>query len=428
MTSPAVPVGSGESAAAGPSLTAAASAPVRGVLARCHNVADLREAARRRLPRGVFEFFDRGSEDEESLRHNREAFRNVRLRNRVLVDVSRRSPVTRLFGLPMAMPLAIAPTGVAGVCWYEGEAELARAAAKAGVPFTLATPSVTSIETIAAVEGARKWFQLYMWRERELSYALVRRAQDAGFEALILTVDTPAPPIREYNRRNGFTMPFTPNPRALVDMALHPRWLVSVMARYLANSGMPRLAHYPQGATSRMAAPNAKAGAPRNVVPNLRGDDLTWDDVKRLRDAWPGPLMIKGVHLPEDAARAVAAGFDAVVISNHGGRNLDGAVAPIEILPEIAAEVGGRIPILLDSGVRRGGDILKALALGATAVLSGRPTLYGLSVAGEAGASHALSMLAREFDTAMAFTGCASVDDIGPRAVWTGPAIREREA
>lgn len=402
---------------ASPASQAAGTRPLPRALERCQNIADLREAARRRLPRGVFEFFDRGSEDEASLRNNREAFARIKLRNKVLVDVSRRSMAMNLFGKPMSMPLAIAPTGVAGVCWYEGEAELARAAAKAGVPFTLATPSVTSIETIAAVEGGRKWFQLYMWRERELSYALVQRAFDAGFEALILTVDTPAPPIREYNRRNGFSMPFQPNARALIDMALHPRWLMTVMARYLAKEGMPKLVHYPTGAVSRMA-PGA---APKSAVPNLRGDNLTWDDVKRLRDIWRGPLMIKGVHLPEDAARAVEEGLDAVIVSNHGGRNLDSAVAPIEVLPEIAAEVGGRIPVLLDSGVRRGGDVVKALALGASAILSGRPTLYGLSVAGEAGALHALSLLRREIDATMAFTGCASVSDIGPRAVWTGP-------
>lgn len=414
----ATPVASAKADAGARAVSAPGTgARVPRVLEQCHNIADLREAARRRLPRGVFEFFDRGSEDESSLRNNREAFGRIKLRNKVLVDVSRRSMATTLFGQPMAMPLAVAPTGVAGVCWYEGEVHLARAAAAAGVPFTLATPSVTSIETIAAVEGGRKWFQLYMWRERELSHALVKRARDAGFEALILTVDTPAPPIREYNRRNGFSMPFQPNARALWDMALHPRWLMTVMARYLAASGMPRLVHYPEGAVSRMAP----GGAPKNVVPNLRGDDLTWEDVKRLRDLWPGPLMIKGVHLPEDAACAVAEGLDAVVVSNHGGRNLDGAVAPIEVLPEIVAEVGGRMPVLLDSGVRRGGDVVKALALGATAVLSGRPALYGLSVAGEAGALHALSLLRREIDAAMAFTGCARVADIGPRAVWTRP-------
>lgn len=413
MTGPAILAGAQVNRA---EVSAAPIAARNRILERCLNVADLREASRKRLPRGVFEFFDRGSEDELSLTGNRDAFRAIKLRNKVLVDVSQRSTASSLFGKPLAMPLAIAPTGVAGLCWHEGEIELARAAAIAGVPFTLATPSVTSIEKIAAVEGVRKWFQLYMWRDRELSCKLVQRARDAGFEALILTVDTPVPPIREYNRRNAFSVPYVPSVRSLVDMSLHPRWLAGVILPYLLAGGMPKLAHYPPGAHSRMAAPGGK----QNAASNLRGDDLTWDDVKRLRDIWKGPLLIKGVHLPEDAARAVAEGLDGIVISNHGGRNLDSAVAPIQVLPEIAAEVAGKTKIILDSGIRRGGDIVKALALGADLVLSGRPALYGLSLAGQAGALHALSLLQKEMETTMGFTGCASVGDIGPRAVWLG--------
>lgn len=413
MTGPAILAGAQANRADVPAAPIAAR---NRLLERCLNVADLREASRKRLPRGVFEFFDRGSEDELSLTGNREAFRAIKLRNKVLVDVSQRSTASSLFGKPLAMPLAIAPTGVAGLCWHEGEIELARAAAIAGVPFTLATPSVTSIEKIAAVEGVRKWFQLYMWRDRELSYKLVQRARDAGFEALILTVDTPVPPIREYNRRNAFSVPYVPSVRSLVDMSLHPRWLAGVILPYLLAGGMPKLAHYPPGAHSRMAAPGGK----QNAASNLRGDDLTWDDVKRLRDIWKGPLLIKGVHLPEDAASAVSEGLDGIVISNHGGRNLDSAVAPIQVLPEIAAEVAGKTKIILDSGIRRGGDIVKALALGADLVLSGRPALYGLSLAGQAGALHALSLLQKEMETTMGFTGCASVGDIGPRAVWLG--------
>ncbi|MGE3245017.1 MAG: alpha-hydroxy acid oxidase [Beijerinckiaceae bacterium] len=382
-------------------------------LEACYNIADLREAARRRLPRCVFEFFDRGSEDEVALRNNREAFQRIRMRNKVMVDVSQISTASTLFGKPMAMPLAIAPTGVAGVCWYEGEIELAKAAAKAGVPFTLATPTVTALEKIAAVEGGRKWFQLYMWRERDLSHALVRRARDAGFEALILTADTPVSPIREYNRRNGFSMPFRPNAAALIDMAMHPSWLITTMGRYWRTTGMPKLAHYPENHAGAASGKPAKS-----AVPNLRGDNLSWDDIRQLRELWKGPILLKGVHLPEDAARAVAEGVDGIVISNHGGRNLDTAVAPIEILPEIAAEVGGKTTIILDSGIRRGGDIVKALALGADAVLSGRPTLYGTSVAGEAGALHALDILKKEMEAVLGFTGCPTVADISERTVW----------
>ena len=383
--------------------------------ARYLNIADLREGSRKRLPKGVFEFFERGSEDEVSLNENRAAFRRIKLRNKALVDVSTRHTRTELFGKPMAMPLALAPTGAAGLTWYEGELEVARAAARFGVPFTLATPSLTSIERIATVEEGRNWFQLYMWRERELSHALVKRAQDAGFEALILTTDTAVSPIREYNKRNGFSSPFHFNPRFVMDVALHPRWLIEVMLPYLRTVGMPRPVLFPQGAQGRAA------GAIGSSARTMQGDNLTWDDLARLRDMWKGPLMIKGVHLPEDAAKAVSMGVDAVILSNHGGRNLDGAVSPIEILPEIVAEVGGKTDIIIDSGVRRGSDVLKALALGAKAVLSGRCALYGASVAGAAGVEHALTLLRKELDTSMGFTGCRTVAEIGPRAVWMGP-------
>lgn len=383
-------------------------------LDQCHNIADLRALAQKRLPRCVFEFFDRGSEDEIALRGNREAFQKIKLRNKVMVDVSKRDPSIALFGKPMSFPLAVAPTGVAGVCWYNGEVELARAAARAGIPFTLATPSVTSIEEIAAVEGGRKWFQLYMWRERELSHALVRRARDAGFETLLLTADTPVAPVREYNRRNGFSMPFVPNRVALTDMALHPRWLASVMGRYWMNGGLPKLAHYPKDGGHGVAQPQKT----RNVVPNLRGDNLTWDDIKRLRDIWKGPILLKGVHLAEDAERAIAEGCEGVVVSNHGGRNLDTAVSSLDVLPDIKAAIGAKGTILLDSGVRRGGDIVKALALGADAVLSGRPGLYGAAVAGEAGAFKAFAILKHEFETVMGFTGCQKVADISAKTIW----------
>jgi len=383
--------------------------------ARYLNIADLREGARKRLPKGVFEFFERGSEDEVSLNENRAAFRRIKLRNKALVDVSTRSTRMELFGKPMAMPLALAPTGAAGLTWFEGELEVARAAARFGVPFTLATPSLTSIERIATVENGRNWFQLYMWRERELSHALVKRAQDAGFEALILTTDTAVSPIREYNKRNGFSSPFHYNPRIVFDVALHPRWLIEVMLPYLRTVGMPRPVHFPQGSQGRAA------GALGSSARTMQGDNLTWDDLARLRDMWKGPLMIKGVNLPEDAARAAAMGVDAVILSNHGGRNLDGAVSPIEILPEIVAEVGGKTDIIIDSGVRRGSDVLKALALGAKAVLSGRCALYGASVAGSAGVEHALTLLRKELDTCMGFTGCRTVAEISQRAVWRGP-------
>ena len=321
------------------------------------NIEDLRLGAKRRLPKAVFEFIDRGSEDESSLRDNRASFERIRLRNKVLVDVSQRSTATELFGKPLSMPLVIAPTGAAGLAWYEGELELAKAAARAGVPFTLATPSLTAIERIATVEEGRKWFQLYMWRNREMSHALVRRARDAGFETLILTGDTPVSPIREYNRRNGFNSPFNFNIPIVLDVGTSPRWMWGVLRHYLMNGGMPKQAHYPDDSRGRQIRMGGGAA-------ELRGDDLNWTDIARLREIWKGPILVKGVHLPEDAARAVAEGCEGVVISNHGGRNLDTAVASLDVLPEIVAEVGGKAAVIVDSGVRRGGDILKALALG----------------------------------------------------------------
>ena len=389
-------------------------------LARCFNLADVRECARGRLPRGIFEFIDRGTEDDEAVAHNREAFRRVKLRTNVLVDVSARSAETRLFNRTQAMPLAIAPTGAAGLVWCEGELELARAAAAAKIPFTLATRSMTSIEDIAAKAGGILWFQLYVWAERALSYQLVERARAAGFEALVVTVDVPVAPNREYNQRNGFSLPFNPTGRALLDILAHPHWLVNVMGRYLVTTGMPRYENQPGEHKERIT----QGGKPLTA---LRGDNITWEDIRELRRRWPRTLMVKGILRAEDARRAVELGADAVIVSNHGGRCLDSAVAPIDVLPEIADAVGERATVLLDSGVRRGSDIVKALALGASAVLSGRPCLFGTALAGEAGARKVLDILRHELLTAMAMVGCPTVSQIGAGVVERAhPAQRYR--
>jgi isopentenyl diphosphate isomerase/L-lactate dehydrogenase-like FMN-dependent dehydrogenase len=387
-------------------------------LARCYNIADLREAAKRRLPKGVFEFVDRGSEDEVGLRNNRTGFERIKLRPRSLVDMSRRSMQTTLFGKPMGMPLAIAPTGAAGLVWYEGELELAKAAAAAKVPFTLATGAMTSMEKIAKEAGGRLWMQLYLWNDRKLSYELVQRAERAGFEALILTVDTVVSPNREYNARNGFNLPFHPTPRAVIDMVSHPRWLTGVLTRYLTTTGMPRYENLPEKfRTAITSDPSTKEVT--------RQDTMTWEDLRKLRDLWPRVLMVKGIMRPDEAVRAVEYGADAVIVSNHGGRNLDSAMASIDALPEIVEAVGDRATVLLDSGVRRGSDIAKALALGAKAVLVGRATLYGTAVAGEAGALHALTVLRNELDKTMVYTACNTVDEIGPEILYL-PRDRNR--
>jgi (S)-mandelate dehydrogenase len=371
----------------------------------CYNIADLRIAAKKKLPRGVFEFFDRGTEDEIALANNRAAFERIKLKHRALVDVTGRSMETTLFGKTSAMPLAIAPTGAAGLCWYQGEIELAKAAAKAGIPFTLATGSLTGMEQIAQEAGGRLWFQLYVWKERAYSYELIERAKRANFEALLVTVDTTVSPIREYNARNGFRQPFYPTKRFAIDMMKHPVWLASVMARYVMTTGLPRYENYPQELREKIVTdPNRR--------PTMQRDDLTWEDIKIFRKLWPGVLMVKGINRPDDALRAIELGCDGLVVSNHGGRNMDSAVASIDALPDIAEAVGEKATVILDSGVRRGSDVAKALALGAKAVMTGRATLYGTAVAGEAGAAKAIGVIRQEFDNTMAYCGCNSVDEI----------------
>jgi len=366
------------------------------------NVADLRAIARRRLPRGIFEFVDRGAEDEVSLRNNRAAFERIRLRPRMLVDVSQRSQEITLFGHHQKMPIAIAPTGAAGIMWHEGEIALARAAAAAGIPFTLATGSLTAMERVVAGAGGRIWFQLYMYADRSLSYQLVERAKSAGLEALVVTVDSPVFSNREYNLRNGFTIPLSYTSRNVADVLRHPRWLAGVLMRYLMTTGMPRYENYPD------AVRNSITARPMGRALKLN-DSLTWEDVRVLRKLWPRTLMVKGILRPQDAALAADSGADAIIVSNHGGRVVDGAVAPIEVLPKIVDAVGKRITVMVDSGFRRGTDVVKALALGANAVLIGRATLYGTAAAGEAGAARAITIFREEIDRTLALLGCSNI-------------------
>jgi isopentenyl diphosphate isomerase/L-lactate dehydrogenase-like FMN-dependent dehydrogenase len=366
------------------------------------NVADLRESARRRLPKGIFEFVDRGAEDEVSLRNNRAAFERIRLRPRVLVDVSQRNQEITLFGNRQKMPIAIAPTGAAGIMWHEGEIALARAAAAAGIPFTLATGSLTAMEKVVERAGGRLWFQLYMYADRSLSYQLVERAKSAGLEGLVVTVDSPVFSNREYNLRNGFTIPLSYTPRNVADVLRHPRWLAGVLMRYLLTTGMPRYENYPAAVKSSITA------RPMGRALKLN-DSLTWEDVRVLRKLWPRTLMVKGVLRPQDAALAADCGADAVIVSNHGGRVVDGAIAPIEVLPAIVEAVGRRMTVMVDSGFRRGSDVVKALALGAHAVLIGRATLYGTASAGETGAARAITLFREEIDRTLALLGCSSI-------------------
>jgi len=373
-----------------------------------YNIFDLRERAMRRVPKGLFEFADRGTEDEVSLRNNRAVFERIRFKPRTVVDVSKRSLGTSIFGVEHKMPMVIAPTGTAGLMWFEGELALARAAKQAGIPFTLATGSMTAMERVAEEAGGELWFQLYLWPDRRLSHQLVERAKVAGYKALVVTVDGASSGNREYNLRNGFTVPFTLSSRSLVDIARHPRWLFGVMMRYLLTTGMPVYANYPAEAKAKLTA------GPMGRT-SLRTDSLSWSDLDALRKIWPHKLIVKGMLDPQDAAKAVEHGADGIDVSNHGGRNLDGIISPIEVLPEIVDAIGNKATVFVDSGFRRGSDVVKAIALGADAVMVGRSTLYGVAAGGFDGASRALQIYYEEISRVMALLGCNSLADLGPQ-------------
>jgi isopentenyl diphosphate isomerase/L-lactate dehydrogenase-like FMN-dependent dehydrogenase len=388
------------------------------------NIHDLRRIAQRRLPRVAWEFLERGTEDETTLAENRAAFERIRLRPRALVDVSKRTQQMTVFDRTYRAPFGIAPTGAAGLYSFEADVALARAAAKAGVPFVLSTASFVALERVAREADGSKWFQLYMSKDRDAAQTLVARARDAGFEALVVTTDVPVGGNREFNRRNGFDVPFRLNLRNALDGALHPHWLVNVFMRTLLTSGVPRFRNTDVG--GRIIA--------RNLLEfRARREALDWSDFQWLREFWPGKLLVKGVLTAEDALLAVRHGADGLFVSNHGARQLDGAPAPLEVLPEIAAAVGGRLKIMLDSGVRRGSDIVKALALGADMVFVGRAALYGASAGGEAGVTRALDILKSEVDRVMALIGCPNVEDLDERYLALGdeppaPSLEARRA
>jgi len=301
----------------------------------------------------------------------------------------------------------VAPTGTAGLLWYNGEIGLARAAAAAGIPCGVSTNAMTSMETIKERAGGRLWFQLYMWSDRSQSHKMVERARAAGYEALIVTVDGAVHPNREYNHRNGFSMPMKLNARLVSDVLRHPGWLANVLLRYAVTTGIPSFENYPPELRDSLTSPTFK----RSI---LKNESLTWDDLKALRKLWPGPLMVKGILHPRDAVNAADCGADGVIVSNHGGRMLDASPAPIEVLPQVLDAAGKRLTVLVDSGFRRGADVVKALALGARAVLIGRATLYGTAVGGEAGAARAISILREEIDRVMALIGARSIAELSP--------------
>jgi (S)-mandelate dehydrogenase len=380
-------------------------------LSRAVNIEDLRVLAKRRLPRAIFDFFDGGAEDEVTLRGNRAAFERVRLLPKVLVDVSRVQTATEIFGKEAALPLAIAPTGGISAGRYGAELILARAAKAAGVPFTMATPSAFTLERVAEEVGGRLWFQLYCVRDLDFRRKLVRRAKDAGYEAILVTVDLPVSGKRERDPRNGFHTPYSPNWRNSKDVIFKPAWALDMMKNGLP--GMANLEGYPFSLPSGTDIVTA--------VGREMDAGLDWEYIKRLRDEFPGKLLLKGVERPDDAERAAAIGCDGVVVSNHGGRQLDGAAPTLDALPDVVRAVNGKMTILLDGGIRRGVDIVKARALGAQAVLTGRATLFGVMAGGEPGARRALEILSSELERSMRLCGARSAAELGAELVSRNP-------
>lgn len=355
-------------------------------LRRVHSQAGLEGLAQRCLPRSVFDFYQGGAEDESTLRRNRVAFEAVELLPRALVDVSRVDTTVQLMGASAGLPLAVAPMGAVGFGRRDGEIAMARAAAQAGVPFVLSTAATVSIERIAAEAGGRLWFQLYPLKLREASFRLVERARQAGYEALVVTIDVPVGGKRERDLRNDFSMPFGFTARNIADFASRPRWALDMLRR-----GLPVPVNMSEFGDADASATERVATVGREFDPAF-----AWPDLAELRERWPGKLLVKGVLRADDAAQAARLGCDGVIVSNHGGRQLDGAVAALDALPAIVDAVGDRCDVLVDGGVRRGSDIVKALAVGARAVLVGRPLLYGVCAAGEEGARLSLAIFQDE--------------------------------
>lgn len=370
-----------------------------------YSIEDLRGMARSRLPRSVFDFFDGGAEDERALKNNRSAYAKHNLVPYVLKDVSSVSLKTEILGKPLAMPLAVAPTGAAGFGWHKGDMAIARAAGKAGVPYGLSTSATASIEHIVeANPDGRRWFQAYILNDIAHTNRLIQRAYDADYEAIMITVDLPVGGKRERDFRNNLSFPFKYTPRNLLDFALHPGWSLPTLVR-----GVPQMYN--------LAGVNAAAKGTKSLASSVgRSYDssFSWDGLREIRRQWSRKLIIKGIVRASDAEQAARLGCDAIVVSNHGGRQLDASVATLDALAPVVKAVGSDIDVMVDGGVRRGSDIVIALALGAKAVLVGRPVLYGVSADGEAGAARALEILRDEMQRTMQLCGVTSIEEITP--------------
>ncbi len=374
------------------------------------SIEDLRTVARLRLPRAIFDFIDGGAQDEVTLRRNREDFGRITLVPRVLTDVSNRDQSVTVLGRTYRSPLILAPTGLPGVLWPHGAVEAARAADEAGVGFCLSTMSTSSIEDISRISRQPIWFQLYVMRDRELAKSMMLRAKAAGCSALVITVDLQMQGQRDRDVRNGLTIPPQFRFSNGVDFALHPRWVW----RYLTGPKVTLANFVGTGKGDDMFTI-------ASFVNSQFDQSVTWKDIDWVRSVWDGPLALKGIIDGDDAKIAADHGVDAVIVGNHGGRQLDGVPSAIAALPDVVHAVQGRLEVILDGGVRRGTDVLKALALGARACMIGRPFLYGLATGGGAGVRKALEILRSEIDVNLALMGRAGVGDLDPSAVSLAP-------
>lgn len=383
------------------------------------SIADLREIAERKLPRMVFDYIDGASGAEATARRNRSGFDRFLLQPEILVDVSRIALNTRLFGRDIAMPFIIGPTGLNGAYWPHGDLCLARAAKVENVPFVMSTAATEKLENVCNAAGELRWFQLYLFKDRSLVKRLLDSIRSSGFTVLQVTVDTPIAGRRARDIRNGFSLPFRWTPKNFIDTAMHPVWACRML-----RAGTPSLQLF-----ADFVGNVARGSTIGEVMQQQISMSVTWDDIAWLRREWQGPLVLKGVSSPQHMRRAHACGVDGVVVSNHGGRQLDGSHSTIEVLPRLIDAIPGKpLTMLIDSGFRHGADAAKALALGADAVQLGRPTLYGLAAAGEAGARHALRILAEDLSRAMALTGATTIGQLAGKAVHDRSAMAEDDA
>lgn len=371
-------------------------------------IEDLRQLAQRKVPRAFFGYVEAGSYHEETLRANRQDLQAIQLRQRVLVDVSQRQTACAFLGEQWAQPLALAPVAMTGLQHGNGEILACRAAQAAGVPFTLSTLSICSIEDVAAAVEKPFWFQIYVMKDRGVARALIERAIAAKCSALVLTVDLQVLGQRHIDSKNGLSVPPSLKFKNLVNMLSKPQWVYSVLAGKRWTFGNL------EGQIRGMDGVRSLA----QWVSSQFDDALSWKDVEWIRSIWPGKLIIKGILDVEDAKQAVQSGASALVVSNHGGRQLDGAPSSISVLPSIAQAVGSDIEVLFDGGIRSGQDVFRALSQGAKACFIGRAYNYGLGAAGEAGVRQAIDIIQKELDVCMALTGVSSIQDIGPQVVW----------